>query len=220
MKFFKYVFFAAFIALASCSTDGEDGADGMDGINGIDGVNGQDGQNGADGMDGANGMDGQDGQDGQDGSANVISSGWIDYDINLWGDLITQFTIDQRLYPVEIPDFTEEMADTAAILMYTRFGGTDSYILPFVENITAGDTQQELSFQPRRFGGGIDIRMVNITLMGDPGTFGAGNEYRYVIIPAPGKSANFSPEETLKYYEDLGVDFSDLASVQEYFDFE
>ena len=61
--------------------------------------------------------------------------------------------------------------------------------------------------------------MINVSQIGDPGTFCAGNEYRYVIIPAPSKSANFSPEGTLKYYADIGVGFSDLASVQDYFDF-
>jgi len=213
IKFFTYAFFVAILTLTSCSTDGEDG---MDGMQGVPGEAGADGQDGTDGEDGTNG---EDGTDGEDGNANVISSGWINYDDALWTEVFSQFSVDQRTHPVDIPDFTVEMADTAAILMYTRFAGTSSYILPFIENITAsGGEQQELSFQPRRNGGGIDIRMVNTSLVGDPGTFGSGNEYRYVIIPAPsGRSANFSPETTQKYYEDLGVDFSNYESVIEYF---
>lgn len=214
IKFFMYAFFVAFLSLTSCSTDGEDGE------NGIQGVPGTDGQDGIDGMDGTNGESGEDGEDGEDGNANIISSDWIEYDNNLWSNFIIDNGINLRLYPVEISDLTAEMTNTAAILMYSRFTIGSSFILPFTTNITGlGATgAQELSFQPRRNGGGIDIRMTNSDLIGDPGTFGAGNVYRYVIIPAPeGRAANFSPEAIMKYYEDLGVDFSNYQSVEEYF---
>jgi len=109
--------------------------------------------------------------------------------------------------------------------VYTRFAGTDNYLLPFIENITGDGTDgamQELSFLTRRLGGGLDIRMINTNFVGDPGTFGgSGNVYRYIIIPAPssdsGRVSFSSSDDTKRYYEEKGVDFSDYNSIASYF---
>lgn len=194
------------ITLASCSTDGEDGMDG------------------APGAQGTAGQDGQDGQDGEDGNANVISSGWVEYDTAVWEEVSNSFGIDQRLYPVPAPEVTQEVADNGFVAMYTRFviTETDTYALPFTENITGADpVGQELSLliAPEL----LNIRMINVSGTGDPGTFGGEGiaAYRYIIIPSDEGGRQLSSSESIKaYYKEIGLDLSDYNAVMDYFDLE
>lgn len=207
IKLFTYALFVAFLSLASCSTDAEDGMDGMDGAPGIAG------------------QDGADGQDGVDGNANIISSGWIEYETAGWGELTSTFGTDQRLYPIAVPEITEDVRDTGLIMMYTRFTVTETpaYTLPFVENITGqGTNGQEISFQVET--GSLIIRMINVGGLGDPGTFGGAGvaEYRWVVLPAPagGRQAAMSQEQLKRYYLNLGLDIYDYDAVAAYFGLE
>lgn len=203
-RLFMYLFMA--FAMIAVSCEGEDGMDGVDGI------------------DGAQGPAGPAGQDGQDGNANVISSGWIEYETANWSDLVTNFGIDQRHYVVASTDVTAEVANDGVILMYTRFviTGTPAYMHPFVENITGGGSGQELSHQVEE--GEITIRMMNVSQSGDPGTFGGPGiaEYRYVIIPAAPETRQAQDRQiaTVEYYASLGVDLNDFEVVAEYFNIE
>ena len=137
-----------------------------------------------DGEDGAVGPPGPQGPAGTDGNANVISSGWIEYDEAVWSPLTDEFSIDYRNYPITVPDISQDIVDNGVVLVYTRFviSNTDTFILPFSANITGGE--QTLSFQIEL--NDLTIKMRNVSGAGDPGTFGGPGiaEYRYVIIPA------------------------------------
>ena len=165
-----------------------------------------------DGADGAVGPAGADGIDGTDGNANVISSGWVEYDTAVWGAISNEFGIDFRNYPIIASEITQDIVDEGVVLVYSRFIITDTqtYMLPFTENITGADpTGQTLSF---RFEvNDLTLKMRNVSGTGDPGTFGGSGiaEYRYIIIPSDSgrtESIDFSKmsyEEVITY---LGLD--------------
>ena len=199
-------------AFTSCETDGEDGMDGMDGAPGIQGPAGQDGQDG---------QDGTDGQDGEDGNANVISSGWVEYVLETWGEVENLFGNDVRTYPVSVPELSEEVAADGFVMVYTRFTitNTPAYAMPFTENITgAGGGAQEMYFQfePEN----LFIRLRNVGGVDDPGTFGGPGiaEFRYIIIPSNAGGRNLTSSAAIEaYYKSIGLDLYDYKAVIDHF---
>ena len=168
---------------------------------------------GADGAVGPAGADGIDGTDGTDGNANVISSGWMEYDTAVWTAVSSEFGVDYRNYPIAVTEITQDIVDEGVVLVYSRFvvTGTQVYMLPFTDNITGSDPAgQTISF---RFEvNDLTIKMRNVSGAGDPGTFGGPGiaEYRYIIIPSTvlgrTESTDFSKmtyEEVISY---LGLD--------------
>lgn len=147
-----------------------------------------------DGNDGAPGPTGPAGSDGQDGNANVISSGWIEFDTAVWTPLTDEFGIDYRNYPITVSEISQDIVDNGVVLVYTRFviSNTDTLMLPFSTNITGGE--QTLSFEIEL--NDLTIKMRNVSGSGDPGIFGGPGiaEYRYIIIPASssGKTSNLN----------------------------
>lgn len=195
---FKSVFFILIIiGLVSCK--GEIGPPGADGVDGIDGVNGV---------------------DGEDGNANVISSGWVEYDDAVWTGVTSEFGIDYRNYPITVSEITQDIVDNGVVLVYSRFviSATQTYMLPFTENVTGADPiGQTVSFRFELED--LTLKMRNASGTGDPGTFGGPGvaEYRYIIIPpANTKSAN-SKEAILKELNDAGVDINDYHEVMDYY---
>ena len=178
------------VLMLSCSTeDGEDGAIGPQGIAGVDGV---------------------DGADGQDGNANVISSDWIPFEESTWGEMVTIFGVDQRLYPVVVPEVTPDISNTAAFLGYITFDTTPtSYSLAFTEAITAAGATglQTMSMQIQD--DGFDIRIMNSDGQDDPGTFGSIGQFRYVIIPAATADKTNHPDFSKMTYEEV-MDYFNL----------
>jgi len=188
----KYLFIIIVIAgLASCKGEiGPPGADGIDGVDGVDGV------------------------DGEDGNANVISSGWLEYDVAVWTDVTPEFGIDYRNYPITVPAITQNIVDNGVVLVYSRFviTSTQTYMLPFTDNITGADPAgQTISFRFEL--NDLTLKMRNVIGTGDPGTFGGPGiaEFRYIIIPSntSDKTQNIdfsemSYEEVINYF---GLDF-------------
>jgi hypothetical protein len=159
MKFLTYSFLAL-IMVVSFSCSPEDGADGAQG---------------------PAGTAGQDGINGQDGNANVIYSNWTGFDSTNWEALANEFSTEIRNYPVTVNDLTQDIADNGVILVYIKFNGfpNTTIPLPFTGNITGGINflyyYSNVSL--------ITLKLANLDGNGDPGIFGAGNFYRYILIP-------------------------------------
>ncbi len=137
---------------------------------------------GDDGRDGIDGETGPQGPAGQDGNANVISTDWVEFQSAVWEDLVDEFEVPTRNYPVSVPEITQEILDSGTILVYTKFSG----ILGEVFQLPILAQNQVL-----RYSTGISritIKYSNLNSIGDPGTFGApdsGNTfYRFIIIPS------------------------------------
>jgi len=159
-----------------------------------------------DGNDGAPGPQGPAGSDGQDGNANVISSGWIEFDTAVWTPLTDEFGIDYRNYPITVSEISQDIVDNGTVLVYTRFviTGTQNYMLPYTENITGTDPDgQIVSF--RYSMNDLTIKMRNVSGSGDPDTFGGPGiaEYRYIIIPASGSGKTSNLNYSKMTYEEV-----------------
>tara|TARA_R100000935_G_scaffold36196_1_gene57049 strand:- start:169681 stop:170364 length:684 start_codon:yes stop_codon:yes gene_type:complete len=221
MKLFTLVCMALAIATFSCTPeDGQDGMDGIQGEQGVPGMDGTDGQDGANGQNGSDGSDGQDGQDGEDGNANVFSGTWVEYDDTVWTAVSNEFGVEYRNYPIVVPEITQDVVDNGVVLVYTRFviTATQVYALPFTDNITGADPEgQTLTY---RFEvNDLTIKMRNVSGSGDPGTFGGPGiaEYRYVIIPAQGRSAGLTYNSLEAYLASKGVDITNYDQVASYY---
>ncbi len=162
-----------------------------------------------DGDDGAPGPQGPAGTNGQDGNANVFSSSWAEFETAVWEPMSSEFGIDYRNYPITVSEITQDIVDSGTVLVYSRFvvTGTQTYMLPYTENITGVAGGQIINF---RIGvNDLTIKMRKTDGAGDPGTFGGPGvaEYRYIIIPSNNmgkmKTTDFSKmtyEEVMNHF--------------------
>ncbi|MFC5196480.1 hypothetical protein ACFPH8_14155 [Bizionia hallyeonensis] len=160
-----------------------------------------------DGNDGAVGPAGPAGANGQDGNANVISSGWVEYDESNWSALTSEFGIEYRYYPLSVSTITQDIVDDGMVLVYNRFviSNTPASMLPYSGNITGGEQQLSFEINPNT----LTIKMKNVSGSGDPDTFGGPGvaEYRYIIVPSNNtgkmKNTDFSKmtyEEVMSHF--------------------
>ena len=176
----------------SCTKEGPEGPTGATGAQGPTGGLGPTGPAGPIGPTGPAGPTGPTGPQGPAGTANVIYSPWTDFNIANWTALQNIFTIDQRRYPVPAPGATQAIIDQGVVLVFVRFAGAGNvtYQLPIAEGIAGAGGVQHMQYITTV--GAITIRFFNNSGVGDPGTFGAPNSHRYILIPggvAGGRSA-------------------------------
>jgi hypothetical protein len=202
LRFLSLLLLAITFIVVNCTKEGPEGpvgAQGPQGPAGTNGTNGAAGAPGTPGAPGATGPQGPQGPAGATGTANVIYSAWTDFNSANWAAATSFFGIMVRRYPVNTATITQTMIDQGVVLVYVRFSGTGTTVvyplpqtLPSVGGGGIADPTQILRHELRV--GGLDIILQNTTNIGnDPGTFGAGNGYRYVIIPggvAGGRMAN------------------------------
>lgn len=112
------------------------------------------------------------------GTANVIYSSWIEFDSSGWTSLQSRFGMDFREYPISAPRIDSDIKNSGVVLGYISFVCcTDVDPLPVVI-----DNDSKVSFEYVE--GEIQVKRHNFPdATGDPGTFGSGNQFRYVIIP-------------------------------------
>lgn len=112
------------------------------------------------------------------GTANVMYSTWTEFDSSNWSSLQNRFGVDYREYPIQAPQIDEEIRNWGVVLVYISFACClDVDPLPVVLN-NNNKVRYEYII------GEIQIERSNFPdATGDPGTFGSGNEFRYVIIP-------------------------------------
>lgn len=160
------------------------------------------------GPQGEMGPQGEQGPQGQDGTANVIYSEWTNFVQANWTDSFTFFGQTRREYPIDVEEIDLDILESGTVMVYVRFGGTNNRIqpLPVIGPILSSARDQVLNFHLRL--GLIHIEFYNLVDRDlDPGTFGSGNQYRYVIIPGG------VPAKAIKGYPDL----NDYYAVMEYF---
>ena len=111
------------------------------------------------------------------GTANVIYSSWTEFETSNWSSLQTVYS-DFREYPVQAPQIDDDIVNQGVVLVYISFACcSDVDPLPVVI-----DNNNKVRFD--YLTGEIQIKRSNYPdATGDPGTFGSGNEFRYVIIP-------------------------------------
>lgn len=141
----------------------------------------KEGDPGPQGLRGEQGTEGPQGEKGDPGTADVIYSEWTFFDTNNWRK-VTEFGRETQLYPVEDTLITQEIIDQGLIMVYIRFGGTPQpRPLPYTGYVTSSSKDQSIWY--RLFPETIEIVFNNLGENTDPGTFGAGNFYRYIIVP-------------------------------------
>ncbi len=172
----------AFIAV-NCTKEGPEGPAGAQGPQGPAGVNGSTGPAGPAGPAGPTGPAGSTGATGPAGTANVIYTAWTNFNIANWTAVQNVFGIDQRRYPIPAPGLSQTMLDNGVVIVYIKFSGVanTAYPLPMVESIAGGGGLQNM--QNINTLNTITLRFFNGNGVGDPGTFGAPNQWRYVLIP-------------------------------------
>jgi hypothetical protein len=171
----------AFIAV-NCTKEGPEGPAGAQGPQGPAGVNGSTGPAGPAGPAGPVGPAGATGATGPAGTANVIYTAWTNFNIANWTAVQSIFGIDQRRYPIPAPGLSQTMLDNGVVIVYIKFGGVSNtaYPLPIVEGITNPGPQNMQNINTLNT---ITLRFFNSNGVGDPGTFGAPSQWRYVLIP-------------------------------------
>jgi hypothetical protein len=172
----------AFIAV-NCTKEGPEGPAGAQGPQGPAGVNGSTGPAGPAGPAGPVGPAGSTGATGPAGSANVIYTAWTNFNIANWTAVQNVFGIDQRRYPIPAPGLSQTMLDNGVVIVYIKFSGVanTAYPLPMVESIAGSGGLQNM--QNINTLNTITLRFFNANGVGDPGTFGTPNQWRYVLIP-------------------------------------
>ena len=187
----------AFITI-NCTKEGPEGPAGAAGAQGPAGGSGPAGPGGPIGPSGPAGPIGPvgpAGPQGPAGTANVIYTAWTNFNVANWTAVQNIFGIDQRRYPIPAPGITQTMLDNGVVIVYIKFSGVanTAYPLPMVESIAGSGGLQNL--QNINTLSTITLRFFNANGVGDPGTFGSPNQWRYVLIPggiAGGRSANGS----------------------------
>ena len=160
------VFVCLALFLISCEKDGDPGPQGSQGEQGPKGDQGE---------------KGDPGEKGNLGTANVIYSQWTPFEVGIWNQ-VTEFGRETQIYPVEDSLVTQEIIDQGLVFVYVRFGGApQTRPLPFTGYITTSSKNQSLWY--RLLSETIEIVFHNLSDNADPGTFGASNSYRYIIVP-------------------------------------
>ena len=167
------------------------------------------GETGPRGEQGARGLQGPQGPQGDPGTANVIYSEWVDFNLNTWSASFTFFGQTRREYHIDVPEITAAILSSGTVMVYIRLQGTSGSIqpLPLIGPILSSTKDQILNFRLQT--GKIVLEFHNSVTDRDqdPGRFGTGNQYRYVIIPGgiPAGKKNY-------------FDLKDYFSVTKYFD--
>ena len=175
---------------------GEPGPQGPEGPQGPQGEQGPRGETGPRGEQGARGLQGPQGEQGpqgplgpqgvqgEPGTANVIYSEWINFNLNTWTASFTFFGQTRREYHIDVTEITAAILSSGTVMVYIRLQGTSGSIqpLPLIGPILSSTKDQILNFRLQT--GKIVLEFHNSTDRDqDPGRFGTGNQYRYIIIP-------------------------------------
>lgn len=175
---------------------------------GCEGPAGPQGEIGPPGPQGSSGVQGVTGEDGEDGTANVIYSEWENFVLDNWSDSLSFFGQTKRQYPIKELAIDTKILDKGTVMVYVRFGDINARIqpLPIIGPINTISRDQVLNFNFRLEY--IFIEFFNLIDRDlDPGRFGPGNQYRYIIIPGG------VPAKAIGDYPDL----NDYYAVIEYF---
>lgn len=187
-----------------------DEIEGPQGPRGEQGPQGVQGPQGPEGQQGEPGPEGPKGEQGEPGTANVIYSEWISFVLDNWTETLTFFGQTRREYPIQVEEIDKDILDHGTVMVYARFSGTNTRIqpLPVIGPILSSAREQVLNFHLRL--GLIHIEFYNLTDRTlDPGRIGAGNHYRYVIIPGGVeslKSASLDLNNYERVMEHFGID--------------
>lgn len=123
----------------------------------------------------------------------MIYSSWIEFERSNWSGLPTAYATDFRGYPISAPRINEDIKNKGVVLGYVSFlCCSDVDPLPVVL-----DNDNKLRFD--YIVGEIQIKRSNYPdATGDRGTFGSGNEFRYVIIPGEVAAKNKLSKDQLQ----------------------
>jgi hypothetical protein len=163
---------------------GEQGIQGEQGPKGDTGDQGRQGPKGDTGDQGRQGPKGDKGDEGDPGTANVIYSEWTTFVLEDWTASLTFFGQTRREYPINVTEIDSEIINKGTVMVYGRLAGTITRTqpLPIIGPIPSNARDQVLNFHIRL--GLIHIEFYNLIERDeDPGRFGSGNQYRYIIIP-------------------------------------
>jgi hypothetical protein len=160
---------------------GEQGPQGPKGDQGDQGPQGPQGPQGDQGVQGGQGPQGPQGEQGPSGTANVMYSAWTSFIAAGWQQ-VTEFSRITQLYDIAEPLINNNIINSGIVMVYVRFGGSSApRPLPFTGYITSTSKEQHLWF--RLVQGKLVLAFHNLNENTNPGTFGTGNQYRYIIIP-------------------------------------
>lgn len=193
-----------FVGLASCTIEGDPGPQGPQGDQGPQGIQGPQGSQGIQGPQGSPGIQGPKGDLGAPGTANVIYSEWTNFQSGGWSALTNFFNQKRRNYQITEPRINADILDRGDVRVYVKFSGSSISVqaLPIRQSITQNKDQHL----------GYTLQTNNIIVFlynedgTDPGTFGAGNQYRYLIIPGGTPGGRTAP-----------VDYNDYDAVKAYY---
>ena len=196
------IWFVLVLALASCEEEepdgpqnpqsvqgsqgeqglqGPQGEQGEQGLEGPQGPQGEQGEQGPEGPQGPQGEQGEQGPEGPPGTANVMYSAWIPFNTNNWKK-VTEFGRETQLFEITESLITNDILNSGLVYVYIKFGGAPQpRPLPFTGYVLSTTKEQHLWY--RLVLGKIVIVFHNLNEETDPGTFGSGNQYRYIIIP-------------------------------------
>ncbi|QEC51089.1 collagen triple helix repeat protein [Anseongella ginsenosidimutans] len=170
---------------------GDKGDPGATGPRGETGATGPRGATGATGATGPRGATGPKGDKGDPGTANVVSSGWIEYEINSTPNTPTHKTM-KYTFPANVLDLVNAehiagfLSSGGLLVLYGKnFGNGQHNMLPY----TYSNVDYTWS------GGSFGVSTINSILIRIVSTDGTalteydyagfrGNEFRYVLIPA------------------------------------
>jgi len=161
----------------------------------------KEGDEGPQGPEGPQGLQGEKGDKGEPGTANVIYSEWTAFEFSQW-ELVNEFGRQTRIYEIPEPAVTDDIINTGFVMVYVRFAGSQApRPLPYTGYGTSTSKDQHIYFRLQT--ALIVIIFHNLGDQLDPGPFGSGNEYRYIIIPG-GVAANGRIDKTaIPSYEEL-----------------
>jgi hypothetical protein len=160
---------------------------------------GCEGPEGPPGQQGEQGEQGEQGIQGPPGTANVIYSDWTEFDLANWSDSYTFFGQMRRDYPVTVSQIDEDIIDMGTVMVYVRFSGATEkvFALPAILPLGPGDNVLEFYLEV----GSIVLSMHNVPDSSlDPGTFGTGNHFRYIIIPGGVSATKATMPDLNDYY--------------------
>ncbi len=165
---------------------------------------GPEGPQGPAGEQGLQGEQGPKGDEGDPGTANVLYSDWINFNTATWR-MVTEFSRVTQLYDIEESQITDEVMNSGLVMVYIKFGGSPNpRPLPMTGYINTSTKEQLIWY--RLALGKIILVFHNLNDNANPGTFGSGNQYRYVIIPGGtplstnGRIGKMSYEDICKWY--------------------
>jgi hypothetical protein len=111
-------------------------------------------------------------------------SPWIPFELDNWSGSFVYFGQTRRTYTIPVDQIDAAILSGGTVKVYIRFAGTFNTIqpLPIIGPVTKTSEDQVVNFILQS--GSIIIAFHNLTSRDqDPGRFGIGNQYRFVIIP-------------------------------------